>query len=92
MRVSRAGHAGTMESSDIMITVEPQDEEEIVIDLTSPVDAYYHDTMIKVIQDAVSDLGVSNIAIHAVDRGALDCTIRARVQTAIKRALEEVSA
>ena len=39
-------------------------------------------------QTAVAVIGTGAV-ISAVDRGALDCTIRARVETALKRAAKE---
>jgi len=40
--------------------------------------------------DFLEELGVENANVEAVDHGALDCTIRARVTTAVRRASGEV--
>ena len=87
MRLKKTGIAGTLESSDVMITVEPK-ESGISIDLKSPVDVYYRDAMMKAIQEVVDESGVEAMELRAVDHGALDCTIKARVKTAIRRAME----
>ena len=42
----------------------------------------------KVIRETLAELGVENAAVNAADRGALDCTVRARVTTAIFRAAQ----
>lgn len=77
--------AGTLESSDIMITLE-QGNEGIEITLTSTVEKQYGKQIRKVITEALSDLGATGVKVMANDRGALDCTIKARVGAAWFRA------
>lgn len=88
MKVAKAAMAGTMESSDIMITLEPGDGS-VKIDLQSSVDMYYHDQIMDVLKDVLQQMQVDDANVRAVDHGALDCTIRARMTTAVKRALRE---
>ena len=88
MKVMKAAMAGTMESSDIMITLEPGDGS-VKIDLQSSVDMYYHDQIMDVLQAVLQQMQVDDANVRAVDHGALDCTIRARMTTAVKRALKE---
>ncbi len=76
--------AGTLESSDIMISLEPC--KGIDIQLTSTVIHQFGEQIRKVIADTLSELGVNNARILANDRGALDCTVAARLRTAIERA------
>lgn len=38
-----------------------------------------------VVLDTLENLGVQNVKIKIVDKGALDCTIRARVEAAVYR-------
>ncbi|WP_312338782.1 citrate lyase acyl carrier protein [Anaerospora hongkongensis] len=79
--------AGTLESSDILVTVEPRDTGcGILIELQSLVFAQYGEQIKKVIHDTVKEQGIRDIYIKAVDRGALDCTVRARILTALSRA------
>ena len=85
MKVTKAAMAGTLESSDIMITLEPGDGC-VKIDLQSSVDMYYHD---QIMEDVLQQMQVDDANVRAVDHGALDCTIRARMTTAVKRALKE---
>lgn len=89
MDIKKAATAGTMESSDIMILIKPGDGS-VKIDLNSSVDMYYHDAILQVLEATVAQMGVDSAEIQAVDHGALDCTIRARMTTAIKRAAEVV--
>ena len=85
MKIVKNAAAGTMESSDILITVEPSDEG-ISIDLTSSVEKQFCRHIRSVIRQVLEQLDVENAAVTAVDKGALDCTIRARMETAIYRA------
>lgn len=85
MDIVKPAVAGTIESSDVMIQIFPG-EGSVEIDLESSVDVYYHDTILSVIKDVLEQSQVCSAKIKAIDHGALDCTIRARVTTAIKRA------
>ncbi len=86
MQLIKMGVAGTMESSDIMIRIEPQDAGGLDIQLTSSVMQQFGKQIEKVIRDTAAELGVTNAAIVAVDKGALDCTVRARTMAAVYRA------
>lgn len=88
MRIVKNAVAGTMESSDILVTVEPS-EKGISIDLTSSVEEQFGRQIRAVIRQVLEQLGVENAAVSAVDKGALDCTIRARVEAAVYRAADE---
>ena len=83
----KIGQAGTLESSDVLIFVRfsPQ-QRGIKIELESPSEKCFGKIITKSIRDTLRLLGVENIYIKAHDRGALDCTISARVETAVKRA------
>ena len=88
MKLITIGNAGTMESNDIMITVEPSDAGGVQVELTSSVYQQFGKQIIAVIRKTAADYGVENALITAVDKGALDCTVRARVATALTRAAE----
>ena len=88
MKLITIGNAGTMESNDLMITVEPSDAGGVQVELTSSVYQQFGKQIIAVIRETAADYGVENALITAVDKGALDCTVRARVATALTRAAE----
>ncbi|MCD7907454.1 MAG: citrate lyase acyl carrier protein [Clostridium sp.] len=88
MVIQKGAVAGTMESSDVMITVRPQGEG-IEISLKSTVEAYFGERIAEVIREELARMGVTAARVEAVDHGALDCTIRARVTTAVRRAGRE---
>ncbi len=76
--------AGTLESGDIMINIGPG--EGLQIDLQSSVAAQFGRQIKAVITETLESLGVKDAHVQAIDKGALDCTIRARVTAAAVRA------
>lgn len=85
--IDKVTQSGTLESSDIMITISPALKNSgISIDLESNVVMQYGDSIRATICQILAEIGVKDIQIKAVDRGALDCTIRARMLTALSRA------
>jgi len=88
MKLVKTAMAGTMESSDIMVTIEPRDSGGIQLDLQSSVQQQYGQKIRAVILETLQDLDIENAEVSAVDRGALDCTIRARVSAAACRAAD----
>ena len=78
--------AGTLESGDIMVQIAPAETEGLHIDLDSSVAAQFGKQILRVIEETLTGLGVENAQVKAVDKGALDCTIRARVTAAAVRA------
>ena len=85
MEIKKPALAGTLESSDCMVTVEPGDGG-IELDLDSSVIRQYGKQIRKVILATLERLEVSDARITVVDKGALDCTIKARVECAVYRA------
>lgn len=85
MQIKGTGLAGTLESSDVMITLE-QNAKGVAIELDSTVEKQFGDDIRRVITETLAELGVENARVIAVDKGALDCAIRARVRTAAYRA------
>lgn len=88
MDIRRSASAGTMESSDIMVIVSPG-EGEVKVDLTSTVAVQYGAQIERLIREVAGEAGIQDANIRAMDFGALDCTIRARVTTALERAVKE---
>lgn len=76
--------AGTLESSDVYVEIAPA-ESGIQIDLNSVVQAQFGDDILAVVREVLNECGVDNARLTVQDRGALDCVIRARVETAVLR-------
>lgn len=85
MEIRKPSVAGTMESSDVMISIEPG-EKGIELELESIVEKQFGREIRRTILETLQSLDVRNGKIRAVDKGALDCTLRARVKTAVYRA------
>lgn len=87
VQLLRPAQAGTLESNDIMITVAPGEAGSgMVLELDSIVMSQYGAAIRQTIEETVAKQSVVDIYIKAVDRGALDCTIRARLLAVLARA------
>jgi len=81
--------AGTLESNDIRVMVVANENPGIVIELESVVEKQFGKQIRKVINETLEQLQIDNIRIIAIDRGALDYTIKARVACAVYRACDK---
>lgn len=90
MKIKRVSICGSLESNDILIELVPI-ESGTEIQLESVVMIQFGDAIEAVIRGTLQNLDVDGVRVEAHDRGALDCTIRARMETAVARALEEVT-
>lgn len=89
MEIIRRAISGTLESSDIQITIAKNGDKGIVIDLESPVKHLFEEEILSTIMGVLAAHEIKNAKVRALDKGALDCTIAARVQTAIYRAVDQ---
>ena len=88
MKLLKTAMAGTMESGDIMVTIVPLENGGITLDLTSSVMQQYGRQIEAVIRETLAQYGIEHAEVSAVDKGALDCTVRARVSAAAFRSAE----
>jgi len=77
-----------MESSDIIIELSPENSSKTIIDLTSSVYKQFGEHIRNLISETLLEMGINGVRVKAVDKGALDCVIRARVRAAACRAAE----
>ena len=92
MKLIRIATAGTLESSDAMVTVEPQEEGSgIDFTLESVVIHQYGNSIKKTVLEALDRLEVSDARVFVVDKGALDCTLKARVECAVYRSVSQTT-
>lgn len=87
MEIKKKATAGTLESSDIYVLVEPN-ENGIELELESIVLNQFGEDIERTARDVLNDFDVKNVKLHLKDRGAVECAIRARIETALKRAEE----
>jgi citrate lyase subunit gamma (acyl carrier protein) len=88
MKVIKAGVAGTLESSDISVSIEPNSNKGLEIKLKSSVEKQFGEQIYKVIKNTLLELDIEDALVTANDKGALDCVIKSRVQTAAYRAAD----
>lgn len=86
--IVRRATAGTLESSDAYVELEPGGDG-IEIELDSVVEGQFGAQIRRVVAEVLNEQGVGSARVKLVDRGALDCVIRARVETAVARAKGE---
>lgn len=90
MEILKTAVAGTLESSDAMVTVEPG--EGITLELQSSVMNQYGRQIKATVLETLERLNVENVRITVIDKGALDCTLKARVECAVFRSGDKSSA
>lgn len=83
MDIVKTAVAGTMESSDVYVEIEPADQ--LTIQLESVVKQQFGDQIISAVRQVLEENDVEKANVRVVDRGALECVIRARVETAVCR-------
>lgn len=89
MEITKKAVAGTLESSDAYVELEPS-ASGVEIAIESVVYAQFAEEIESAARDVLNELGVKNAKLHIVDRGALECVIRARVETAVMRGKGEM--
>lgn len=83
MEILKSAAAGTLESSDCLVTVEPGSG--VSLELSSSVMNQYGRQIKATVLETLERLGVENASVTVVDKGALDCTLKARVECAVFR-------
>lgn len=91
MEILKPAMAGTLESSDAQVTVEPG-EGGIQLELTSSVMNQYGRQIKAAVLETLERLEVTDALVTVVDKGALDCTLKARVECAVYRSCGQSAA
>lgn len=86
MKITRKAQAGTMQSSDLMVFLEPADK--LTVSIESTVLKQFGDLIRAKVEEVLARHGVESGEVRITDRGALDYAIEARVETALSRASE----
>ena len=87
MDIQKKASAGTLESSDVYVEIEPGKGIDIFVD--SVVQGQFGEDIRQVVQQVLQEQNVENASLRVLDRGALTCVLRARVETAILRGKEQ---
>lgn len=83
MVIEKNAMAGTLESSDAQVTVEPGTGLEL--ETQSSVLNQYGRQIKATVLETLQRLDVTDAKVKVVDKGALDCTLKARVECAVFR-------
>jgi citrate lyase subunit gamma (acyl carrier protein) len=83
-KIVKKAYAGTIESSDVYVELEPNDAG-LNIQIESVVLNQFGDAIREVVIEVLEQFEVQNAKVKIIDQGALDCVIRARVEAAVKR-------
>jgi citrate lyase subunit gamma (acyl carrier protein) len=86
MKIQKEAMCGTLESNDLLVKVAPRLELTVVI--SSEVMRQFGARIREVVEETLRRMGVTQGQVVIEDKGALDCTIRARVQAAVLRGCE----
>ena len=78
--------AGSLESSDVLVTIDPNVGRGVEVVLKSIAESRFGKQIRLLIEETLSELEVVEARVQVEDRSALDCTIKARLVTAIHRA------
>lgn len=94
MRITKTAVAGTLESSDVLITVEPYDrslptENPFQIEIEGATAIRFGTQIRSVVQETLNAFAVESCRVRLQDKGALDCTIRARLSAALLRSSDD---
>lgn len=88
MNIRKSAAAGTLESSDAMVLVSPG-EGALIIEVESVVLPQFGPAIRQAVEEVAREMGITGGTIRVNDRGALNCTLKARVETALARGTEE---
>lgn len=88
MEIKVRAVAGTLESSDIYIILEPN-ENGIELEMESVVMGQYGEDVKRVIMESLEELNVKSAKIFVNDKGAIEPVIKSRIQTVVTRAAQQ---
>ena len=88
MELKKPAVAGTLESSDVQITLRPNPGQGIQINLQSDVKAMFGGAIEATVRNVLAEFDVKDALVDVNDKGALDFAIRARMECAVCRAAE----
>lgn len=87
MQITKIAVAGTLESSDAQVRIEPANT--LNIELNSSVGKQFGDDILATIKEVLTQFDVTAAQVTVEDKGALDCVLRARLKAALLRATDE---
>lgn len=89
VEIMKSVSAGSLESSDVLVTLGPAQNGGLDIVVNSIVEKQFGRRIKMVAEELLESSGIDSGLVNIQDRGALECTLRARIETAISRSLQE---
>jgi citrate lyase subunit gamma (acyl carrier protein) len=90
VRILREAKAGIDERGDVLVCLSPADENSgAQIDIESRVISLFGDQIRASAMEVIEGYGLKDLKLSIRDQGALDYAIRARIQTAVERAVKD---
>ncbi|WP_423364540.1 citrate lyase acyl carrier protein [Mycoplasma sp. P36-A1] len=86
--IKKTAMAGTLESNDVLVEVFPSKGKREV-EIESIVMEQFGQEITDVVNATLDQLNANDLIIKLNDKGALNYTIKARVETAVKRGSEQ---
>ena len=87
MKIRKAAVCGSLQSNDCFVRIYPA-EDGIKLEMSSPVMQQFGAQIEHEVRHTLASLQVDACRLVLEDKGALDYTIRSRVETVVKRAYE----
>lgn len=91
MKITHPAVAGTLESGDVMVRIAPLDTQEIDLQIGSSVEKQFGDAIRATLLEVLKRYDVRGVQLVVDDKGALDCVLRARLETLLVRASDVTS-
>jgi citrate lyase subunit gamma (acyl carrier protein) len=90
VKILREARAGLEDRGDVVVCVSPEEEKGgIQLEIESTLISMFGDQIRASVLAVVEEYGLQDVKMTLRDQGALDYAIRARVQTALERAIKE---
>ena len=90
MKPKIAAQSGTFESSDVIFLIEPLPDNSVRnLEITSTVRQQSGASFNRIVTEMLDQYEMTDIHLIAKDKGALEPNINARLETALKRCLDQ---
>ena len=86
MEILHPAVTGTLESSDVQVSIHPNTVPKLEIQLQSVVKKQFGEDILRTVNEVLNSFGIKSAIVKVNDKGALDFVIRSRVQAACCRA------
>ncbi|MBN1334183.1 MAG: citrate lyase acyl carrier protein [Synergistales bacterium] len=86
MEITKSVSAGSLESSDVLVNLGPGQNGCMDIMVESIVEKQFGRRIREITEELFAHNDITEAMVRIQDKGALECTLRARLETAIERA------